>query len=79
MSDKFPRIPIRKIESILHRMGYKCVRQTGSHMTFKRPNSRSVRIPHKGGKDLAVKTVKSELKRAKVYKEFMEIYNRKRK
>ncbi len=50
---KLPIVNAKTMEKILFRLGFKRVRQKGSHIFYRHPDGRTTTIPHHPGRDLA--------------------------
>ena len=50
---KLPIVNAKTMEKILFRLGFKRVRQKGSHIFYRHPDGRITTIPHHPGRDLA--------------------------
>ena len=61
MSGKLPRIDSSKMLKILNRLGFKVVRQSGSHMILRDEKGTRITLPHHSGKILHPKIVKTIL------------------
>ena len=61
MSEKLPRITADKVIQVLNKIGFICVRQSGSHMIFKNPEGKRVTVPYHSKKILHPKVLKSIL------------------
>ncbi len=63
---KLPLLKAKEIAKILDKMGFKFIRQEGSHMLFEHPDGRITVIPnHPGeevGRGLLLKIIKKDLK-----------------
>ncbi|MCX6709302.1 MAG: type II toxin-antitoxin system HicA family toxin [Candidatus Woesearchaeota archaeon] len=63
---KLPLLNAKEIMRILDKIGFKLIRQEGSHMFFEHPDGRTTIIPNHGGEDidrgLLNKIVKHDLK-----------------
>ncbi|MAH03235.1 hypothetical protein CMI39_00415 [Candidatus Pacearchaeota archaeon] len=72
---KLPQLDAIKLSKILKKMGFKFIRQRGSHMFFKHSDGRTTVIPyHSGdkiGPGLLLKIIKEDLKLSR--KEFKEL------
>jgi predicted RNA binding protein YcfA (HicA-like mRNA interferase family) len=55
-------IPAKKMASILHHLGFECVRQRGSHAYFKHPDGRCTVVPMHRGEDLGRGLIRQILK-----------------
>lgn len=49
---KLPLLTAKEIAKILERLGFKLLRQEGSHMFFKHPDGRSTVIPNHPGEEI---------------------------
>jgi predicted RNA binding protein YcfA (HicA-like mRNA interferase family) len=66
MSEKLPRVPAGRIITLLKKMGFVCVRQSGSHKIFKNDAGTRVTVPDHSGKILHPKIVKQICKDANI-------------
>ena len=62
MSSKLPRIDAKHLIKVVEKLGFKLVRQSGSHMIYKNAEGQRLTIPYHTGKVLHPKIVKSALK-----------------
>jgi len=73
---KFPLLTAKKLIKILQRLGFKAIRQEGSHVFLKHPDGRTTVVPNHPGekidRGLLLKIVKKDLGIAK--DDFMEKY-----
>ncbi len=70
---KLPRISGKKAISVFEALGFRIVRQKGSHVVLRKGNVGCVIPLHK---ELAAGTLRSAIKQAKLtVKEFLETYN----
>jgi predicted RNA binding protein YcfA (HicA-like mRNA interferase family) len=73
MSEKLPRISAEKLIKVLGKMGFVLVRQSGSHMIYKKGNTR-VTVPYHSGKTIHPKILRTILKDINLtIKEFKEL------
>ncbi|MEE8167543.1 MAG: type II toxin-antitoxin system HicA family toxin [Candidatus Hydrothermarchaeales archaeon] len=76
MSKKLPRISAGKVMKVLERVGFVCVRQSGSHKIYKNKERKRVTVPYHSGKILHPKVLKNILRDAdltiKRFKELMK-------
>jgi predicted RNA binding protein YcfA (HicA-like mRNA interferase family) len=49
---KLPPLPYRKVRKALIRLGFRAVRQVGSHVFFAHPNGRTTTVPNHPGEDI---------------------------
>lgn len=56
---QLPRITAKEIISVLEKLGFSLVRQSGSHMIYKNSSGRRVTVPFHGNKILHPKMLKS--------------------
>jgi len=61
VSEKLPRITADKVIQVLNKIGFVCVRQSGSHMIFKNQGGKRVTVPYHSKKILHPKVLKSIL------------------
>ncbi|MGB9767280.1 MAG: type II toxin-antitoxin system HicA family toxin [Sulfurihydrogenibium sp.] len=74
---KIPVINAKTMEKVLFCLGFKKIRQKGSHAFYKHPDGRTTTVPHHQGRDLAVPLIKEILKDIKLsVDEFIEIINK---
>jgi len=64
MSGKLPRITADKVIRVLEKVGFVCVRQSGSHMIYKNREGKRVTVPYHSKKVLHPKVLKSILRDA---------------
>ena len=58
MGSQFPRVTAREIISVVERLGFVLVRQSGSHKIYKNAAGRRVTVPFHGAKILHPKVLK---------------------
>ena len=74
--NKIPVINAKTMEKVLFNLGFKKIRQKGSHAFYKHPDGRTTTVLHHQGRDLAVPLIKEILKDIKLsVDEFIE-YNK---
>ena len=66
MAKELPRLTAKEIISILEKVGFAFIRQSGSHKIYKDPHGRRVTVPFHGSKILHPKVLKSILKDADI-------------
>jgi predicted RNA binding protein YcfA (HicA-like mRNA interferase family) len=67
-------LPARKVIKILSRLGFKTVRQRGSHVILKHPDGRVTVIPIHSGEDIGRGLLSKIIKDAKITREqFLEL------
>lgn len=59
---KIKLVNARKMEKLLLKLGFKKIRQRGSHVFYKHPDGRYTTIPHHRGRVLARPLIKEILK-----------------
>jgi predicted RNA binding protein YcfA (HicA-like mRNA interferase family) len=64
MSEKIPRITAEKAISVIEKIGFELVRQSGSHRIYRNKNGSRITIPVHSGKVLHPKIVKNILRDA---------------
>jgi len=64
MSNKLPRITAREVIRVLERIGFRLVRQSGSHKIYKNEKGVRITVPYHSGKILHPKLLKSILRDA---------------
>jgi len=62
MTEKLPRVEAKKIIRILNKLGFKLVRQSGSHKIFRDSEGKRVTVPYHSKKILHPKLLKSILR-----------------
>ncbi len=50
---RLPIVDFRRMEKMLHRLGFERVRQKGSHVFYRHPDGRTTTVPHHKGRDLS--------------------------
>jgi predicted RNA binding protein YcfA (HicA-like mRNA interferase family) len=50
------------MEKVLFRLGFRSVRQKGSHVFYRHPDGRTTTVPNHGGRDLAKPLVREILR-----------------
>lgn len=77
---KIPRITAKQIIAALERVGFICVRQSGSHKIFRNSLGKRATIPSHASKILHPKVLKSILDDAELsLKELYELLHKKRR
>jgi predicted RNA binding protein YcfA (HicA-like mRNA interferase family) len=61
MSEKLPRITAQQAIKVLERIGFVCVRQSGSHKIYKNAEGRRVTVPYHSEKILHPKVLRTIL------------------
>lgn len=59
-------IDAAKMEKLLFKLGFKKVRQKGSHVFYRHPNGRYTTVPHHKGRMLARPLIREILKEIKI-------------
>lgn len=63
---KLPRLDAIQLSKILKKLGFKFIRQRGSHMFFRHPDGKTTVVPHhskeKIGPGLLLKIIKEDVK-----------------
>ncbi len=49
---RLPALPYRDVDRALVRLGFRAVRQKGSHVFYRHPDGRTTTVPHHGGRDI---------------------------
>ena len=57
-----PILNAKKLEKLLINLGFKRVRQKGSHVFYRHPDGRTTTLPHHRGRDLARPLLREILK-----------------
>ena len=50
---RFPSLNFKTMEKALRHLGFRAVRQKGSHVFYRHPDGRTTTLPHHPGRDLA--------------------------
>lgn len=50
---RLPVLPYRDVDRALVHLGFRAVRQKGSHVFYRHPDGRTTTVPHHGGRDIA--------------------------
>ena len=79
MSDKLPRVTAREVIKVLEKLGFRLVRQSGSHKIYKNDEGVRITVPYHSGKILHPKLLKQILKDADLSVEEFERLLKKRK
>lgn len=61
MSEKLPRVAAGKVVKVLERIGFVCVRQSGSHRIYRNSEGKRVTVPYHSNRVLHPKVLKSIL------------------
>jgi len=61
-----PIVNFKIMERVLLRMGFKPVRQKGSHIFYKHPDGRTTTLPNHPGRDLARPLIREVLREIKL-------------
>ena len=64
MSDKLPRVSADRAIEVLQKIGFICVRQSGSHRIYKNGEGKRVTVPYHSGKILHPKVLRNNLRDA---------------
>ncbi len=62
MTEKLPRVDAKKVIGVLNKLGFKLVRQSGSHKIFKDSEGKRVTLPYHSKKILHPKLLKTILR-----------------
>ncbi len=62
MTEKLPRLDVKKVIGVLNKLGFKLVRQSGSHRIFRNSEGKRVTLPYHSKKILHPKLLASVLK-----------------
>ncbi|MDO8470492.1 MAG: type II toxin-antitoxin system HicA family toxin [bacterium] len=52
MSKRIPALKARELKRVLHSLGFKEIRQRGSHIFFQHPDGRTTLVSSHGGEDI---------------------------
>jgi len=61
MSEKLPRVAAGKVVKVPERIGFACVRQSGSHRIYRNSEGKRVTVPYHSNRVLHPKVLKSIL------------------
>ena len=64
MGGELPRVTAKQIIPVVERLGFVCVRQSGSHKIYKNARNKRTTVPYHAGQILHPKILKSILKDA---------------
>ena len=59
---RLPVLSAKKLEKLLTKLGFRKVRQKGSHIFYRHPDGRTTTLPHHQGRDLARPLLREILK-----------------
>ena len=59
---KLPIVDAKTLEKVLLKLGFKRIRQKGSHVFYRHPDGRTTTIPHHPGRDLAKPLIREILR-----------------
>ena len=59
---KLPIITAKKFEKVLLNLGFKKIRQKGSHVFYRHPDGRYTTVPHHQGEDIGMSLTREILK-----------------
>ena len=75
---KLTIIDAKQFEKLLVELGFKAVRQKGSHVFYRHPDGRYTTLPHHKGRDLSRPLIRSILKEIKLtIDDYNKILNKK--
>jgi predicted RNA binding protein YcfA (HicA-like mRNA interferase family) len=63
---KLPIIDAGTFEKLLYKLGFKTVRQKGSHVFYKHPDGRYTTLPHHKGRDIGRSLIRQILREIKL-------------
>jgi predicted RNA binding protein YcfA (HicA-like mRNA interferase family) len=73
---RLPIVNFKKMEKILHYLGFVAVRQKGSHIFYRHQDGRTTTLPNHPGKDLARPLIREILREIEItpeeYKELID-------
>ena len=61
-----PAIDAKTMQKVLLKLGFRAVRQKGSHVFYRHPDGRSATVPHHAGRDLILPVVRQILREIKL-------------
>lgn len=71
---KLPVVKASRLEKILLQIGFKKIRQKGSHIFYRHPDGRYTTIPDHPGKDIPRELIRSILKQVNLsVEEFLDL------
>ena len=75
---KLPVIAAKTFEKILLLIGFKAVRQKGSHVFYRHPDGRYTTLPHHKGRDISRPLIRQILREIKLSpEEFIDLLKKK--
>ena len=63
---KLPIVNFKQMDKILRKLGFKSVRQKGSHVFYRHPDGRTTTVPNHSGRDLARPLTREILKEIEI-------------
>ena len=63
---RLPIVSAKTMEALLRRLGFKAVRQKGSHVFYRHEDGRSTTVPHHSGRDLSRPLIAEVLREIKL-------------
>ncbi|MBI3537344.1 MAG: type II toxin-antitoxin system HicA family toxin [Chloroflexi bacterium] len=63
---RLPTINFRQMEKVLFRLGFRSVRQKGSHVFYRHPDGRTTTVPDHGSRDLARPLIREILREIEI-------------
>ena len=69
---RLPTVDFRQVEWIRFRLGFKAVRQRGSHVFYRHPDGRTTTLPNHPGRDVARLLLREILREIEVTPEEFE-------
>jgi predicted RNA binding protein YcfA (HicA-like mRNA interferase family) len=75
---KLPIIDAKRFEKLLFTLGFRVVRQKGSHVFYKHSDGRYTTLPHHKGRDISRPLIRAILKEIKLsVKDYINLLNKK--
>ncbi|MBI1742545.1 type II toxin-antitoxin system HicA family toxin [Candidatus Acetothermia bacterium] len=75
MSDKLPTLKAREVVAVLQRVGFRFIRQRGSHAIYVHPDGRMTEIPIHSGEDIGRGLLRKIIRDMKISREeFLKLW-----
>ncbi len=75
---RLPIIDAKRFEKLLIGLGFRVVRQKGSHVFYRHPDGRYTTLPHHKGRDLSRPLIRAVLKEVKLdVEDYKNLLNKK--
>jgi predicted RNA binding protein YcfA (HicA-like mRNA interferase family) len=71
---QLPMIAFKTMDKVLSRLGFRAIRQRGSHVFYRHPDGRATTVPNHPGRDLARPIVREILREIEITPDqFLEV------